>query len=143
MVHMAGLVMGLTVSPRPGATAAKPPPAKRLDLWFQQGGKRGSMPATFSYILQRSPLAPAPDSVEIPGSPLILTRDVPVDVVVHNRTTQPGGVHWHGVELLSWSDGVVGRGSNGITDAVGGVTRVVYDISGKAPATNEWEWRCR
>ncbi|MEO5826579.1 MAG: multicopper oxidase domain-containing protein [Gemmatimonadales bacterium] len=111
MVHMAGLVMGITVSPRPEAAAPKLPPARRLDLWFQQGGKRGSMPATYSYILQRGRTPPAPDSVEIPGTPLILTRDVPVDIVVHNRTTQPGGVHWHGIELLSWSDGVVGWSS--------------------------------
>ncbi len=111
MVHMAGLVMGLTVAARPDAEVAKTPRAKRLDLWFQQGGKRGSMPATYSYILQRGPTPPAPDSVEIPGTPLILTRDVPVDIVVHNRTTQPGGVHWHGIELLSWSDGVVGWSS--------------------------------
>ncbi len=113
MVHMAGLVMGLTVSPRPGAPAAEVPRAKRLDLWFQEGGRRGSMPATFSYILQRGPRPPAADSVQVPGSPLILTRGVPVDVVVHNRTAQPGGVHWHGVELLSWSDGVVGWSNQG------------------------------
>ncbi|MEP6592016.1 MAG: multicopper oxidase domain-containing protein, partial [Gemmatimonadota bacterium] len=113
MVHMAGLVMGLSVSPKPGAATAKAAPARRLDLWFQQGPKRGSMPATYSYILQRGATPPARDSVVIPGTPLILTRGVPVDVVVHNRTTQPGGVHWHGVELLSWSDGVVGWSSRG------------------------------
>ncbi|MES2125114.1 MAG: multicopper oxidase domain-containing protein [Gemmatimonadota bacterium] len=113
MVHMAGLVVGLSVAPKPGTAEPAPGKPRQLELYFQQGGPRGRMHATFSYILQRGATPPAVDSVEIPGSPLLLTRGIPVDVRVHNRTLQPGGVHWHGVELLSWSDGVVGWSSKG------------------------------
>lgn len=71
------------------------------------------MPATFSYVLQQGAAAPAADSVLNPASPLFLTRGEPVDITVHNRTTQAGGIHWHGIELESWSDGVVGWSNRG------------------------------
>jgi GMP synthase (glutamine-hydrolysing) len=34
---------------------------------------------------------------------------------------------------------LLGRMSNRIINEVRGLNRVVYDISGKPPATNEWE----
>lgn len=113
MVHMAGLVLGLTVLPRPHTPVARTVTPKHFDLYMNQGGARGSMPATYSYILQRGGTPPAPDSVLIPGSLLLLTKGQPVDFTVHNRSNQHAGVHWHGVELESWSDGVVGWSSRG------------------------------
>jgi FtsP/CotA-like multicopper oxidase with cupredoxin domain len=59
------------------------------------------------YVLQRGS-EPAPDSVEIPGTPLIFERGVPADVTVINRLDEPVAIHWHGLELESWSDGVAG-----------------------------------
>ena len=38
--------------------------------------------------------------------------------------------------------GVFGRLSNRIINEVHGINRVVYDISGKPPATIEWELTC-
>lgn len=35
--------------------------------------------------------------------------------------------------------GLLAKGSNRIIDEVRGINRVVYDISGKPPATIEWE----
>ena len=51
---------------------------------------------------------PRADSIRIPGSPLILTRGEPVRIAVHNRLTIPISVHWHGIELDSYFDGVGG-----------------------------------
>ena len=59
----------------------------------------------FGFVLQRG-AAPAADSVEIPGSPLLLTRGEPVAITVVNRLTEPTAIHWHGIELESFSDGV-------------------------------------
>ena len=42
----------------------------------------------------------------VPGSPLILERGEPTRIVVHNRLPFPLGVHWHGLELESYYDGV-------------------------------------
>lgn len=104
--HMAGLVIGITVAPRGPAIAHVTP--RPIDLWINQGGARARMPATFSYIVQQGRRAPATDSVQLSGTPLILTRGEPVDITVHNRSKQAGGIHWHGIELESWNDGVVG-----------------------------------
>ena len=111
-VHMAGLVLGISVAPRPGATDTVHLPARRLHLFIQEGHRRGRAPRAMGVVLQRSAL-PASDSIEIPGSPLILTRGVPVDVVVINHLAEPTAVHWHGIELESYSDGVPGWSGSG------------------------------
>jgi|CXWL01.1.fsa_nt_gi FtsP/CotA-like multicopper oxidase with cupredoxin domain len=112
MTHMAGLVLGLTVAPSPAKEVA-PTRVRNLTLFVDQGGPRGRAPSTFSYILQRGTKAPAVDSMERVGSTLLLTKGERADITVHNRSTQAGGIHWHGIELESWSDGVVGWSSNG------------------------------
>ncbi len=112
-VHMAGLVLGISVAPRPGATEPARPPARRLHLFIQEGRRRGRAPRAMGVVLQRGRALPAPDSTEIPGSPLILTRGEPVDVVVINHLPEPTAVHWHGIELESYSDGVAGWSGSG------------------------------
>ncbi len=111
--HMAGLVLGIPVSPRPGESYTRSGQPRRLNLYFHQGGRRGSIPVTYSYVLQRGATPPAPDSVEVPGSPIVVTQGTATDIVVHNRAREATGVHWHGLELESWSDGVVGWSSRG------------------------------
>jgi FtsP/CotA-like multicopper oxidase with cupredoxin domain len=106
--HMAGLVMGIQVTPPPGWVEPPRPSPRKLRLFVQEGRRRGRAERAMSYVLQRDDTPPAPDSVEIPGSPLILTRDEPTDIVVINRLPEATGVHWHGLELESYSDGVVG-----------------------------------
>ena len=115
--HMAGLVIGIPVSPRSGESYARTGTARRLNLYFHQGGPRGSIPVQYSYVLQRGPIPPPPDSMELPGSPIVVTRGSATDIVVHNRAREATGVHWHGLELESWSDGVVGWSSSGTATA--------------------------
>jgi FtsP/CotA-like multicopper oxidase with cupredoxin domain len=38
---------------------------------------------------------------------------VPTDIVVINRQREPAAVHWHGIELESYSDGVTGWSGDG------------------------------
>jgi FtsP/CotA-like multicopper oxidase with cupredoxin domain len=61
-----------------------------------------------AFVLQRGNGVPATDSVELPSSTLFLTRGEPTDITVVNRLAEATGVHWHGIELESYSDGVVG-----------------------------------
>jgi FtsP/CotA-like multicopper oxidase with cupredoxin domain len=75
--------------------------ADRRDSVF--GGQPG-----FGFVLQEGARPPAGDSVRIPGSPLFLRRGEPTRIVVHNRLGTPLSVHWHGMELESYSDGVSG-----------------------------------
>jgi len=111
--HMAGLVIGIPVRPRPGESYARTGEPRRLDLFFHQGGPRGSIPVTYSFVLQRGPKPPPADSVEVPGSPIVVTRGTATDIVVHNRAREHTAVHWHGLELESWSDGVAGWSGGG------------------------------
>lgn len=103
---MAGMVMGITVRPRPGQVEPPERVARRLHLYAgQRDGMVGDDPG-YGFVLQEGEDAPAPDSVLIPGSPLVLTRGEMTEVVVHNRLGFPFGVHWHGLELASRYDGV-------------------------------------
>jgi FtsP/CotA-like multicopper oxidase with cupredoxin domain len=45
------------------------------------------------------------------GPPIILTRGEPVEITVVNHLAAPTTIHWHGLELESYYDGVVGGGS--------------------------------
>ncbi len=49
---------------------------------------------------------PARDSIQIPGPVLELKRGQPVSIVVRNNLDEPSGVHWHGLEIESFPDGV-------------------------------------
>ena len=60
------------------------------------------------YVVQEGAAQPRADSVVLPGSVLVLTRGQPTDIVVTNRLSEPTSIHWHGIELESFSDGVAG-----------------------------------
>jgi manganese oxidase len=115
--NMAGLVMGITVRAAPGATAARdearaagrgtaPTNERRLNLFALTraqvfGGEPG-----FAFVPQYGARRPARDSITIPSQPLLLKRGEPTRIAVHNRLSSPLSVHWHGMELESWFDGV-------------------------------------
>ena len=106
--HMAGLVMGISVRPSADFAAASRGPARQVHLFVNEGKPARDAPRALSYVLQRGASAPARDSVEIPGTLLVMTKDEPTDVTVVNRLDEPTAVHWHGLELESFFDGVAG-----------------------------------
>lgn len=108
--HMAGLVIGIDVRLPAGVVQAGRSRANRLDLYVQEGPKRSRAELARSFVLQRGANAPRADSTEAPSSLIVLTRGQPTDIVVHNRMVHPTSVHWHGLELESFSDGVAGWG---------------------------------
>lgn len=55
-----------------------------------------------------SPAASDPAALPLPGPTLILRRDERVAVDLVNQSHEPAAVHWHGIELESWADGVPG-----------------------------------
>ena len=105
--HMAGLVLGIVASPRPDWVEETRSSPRRLSLYVQEGPKRHRTDRALGFVLRRDEM-PAADSVEQPGSLLVLTRDEPTDITIHNRMREPTAIHWHGIELESWSDGVPG-----------------------------------
>ena len=110
---MAGLVAAITVrekraTPAPRGAAAAPTPERSLRLFVtQRASPIGAQPA-MSYVLQRDTREPASDSLEWPGSPLVLQRNEPTRITVINRSARHTAVHWHGMELESYYDGVAG-----------------------------------
>ena len=116
---MQGLVLGIQVIDRPGVAlaAASLVPMRRLRLFAQQArADSGKKRAASGYVLQRG-TAPRADSVEVPGSPLVLTRGETTAITVVNRLDRPTTVHWHGMELESAFDGVAGWSRTGSTMA--------------------------
>jgi FtsP/CotA-like multicopper oxidase with cupredoxin domain len=104
---MAGLATGIHVLPRGSASLAPPAaPHRFLRLYADARPNRFGTDPGFGFVLQEGPTPPAPDSIRIPGSTIVLTRGEPVQITVVNRTPQMVSVHWHGIELESYYDGV-------------------------------------
>jgi FtsP/CotA-like multicopper oxidase with cupredoxin domain len=115
LTGMNGLVLGITVD---GADQAQTAwrPAKQLRLFVQSDSAPGDSARRWGYVLQRG-AEPRRDSIESPGPVLVLTRGEPTNITVVNHTPQPTSVHWHGIELESYYDGVAGwSGSMGHTE---------------------------
>jgi FtsP/CotA-like multicopper oxidase with cupredoxin domain len=108
---MGGLVLGITVIG--GTGNAKPPvwhTERKLQLIIDER-KNGRRPL---YALEVRDLAqspsPSPESTapQLIGPPIVLTRGEPVEIELVNRSQQPTTIHWHGIELESYYDGVAG-----------------------------------
>ena len=109
--HMAGIVLGITV---PGDR--KPVLAhgriRKFRLLVRERPAHGDLPGGFGYqVDERERLIPA--NVDIPGPPLILERGRPVEITIVNELHEPTTVHWHGMELESYYDGVADWGAHG------------------------------
>jgi len=107
-VHMAGLILGINVRPNASWKEPERRDPRTLRLLVQEGKRRGRSERAMGYVLQMGGEPPARDSVQIAGPVLVMTRGRPTDVTVVNHLSEPTGVHWHGIELESYSDGVVG-----------------------------------
>jgi FtsP/CotA-like multicopper oxidase with cupredoxin domain len=103
---MNGLILGITVIGQAPASVAWRP-ARRIRLFVQSDSGNGDRDRRFGYVLQRG-AEPRPDSIEFPGPVLVLRRGEPTSIEVVNRSTEPTTVHWHGIELESYYDGVAG-----------------------------------
>jgi FtsP/CotA-like multicopper oxidase with cupredoxin domain len=105
--EMSGLVMGIHVMPRPNEpTRPLAPPRRTMRLFVTQrpGVYAGS--SGFAFVLQEGDREPASDSLRLPGSTITLVRGEPAAITVINRSREPVSVHWHGIELDSYFDGV-------------------------------------
>ena len=108
---MAGLVLGITVLP--GDETAAPDlethVRRRMTLHVREIPNRyGSNSGFgFSFVNDRAP-APLLDAAQNPSPPIILTKGEPVVIGVANSVQESLAIHWHGIELESFNDGVPG-----------------------------------
>ncbi len=104
---MGGLVMGVEVRPRAGeALKSSDPERRKLRLVARADAGNNAAEPAYSFALQGAGLTTQQPTV--PGPPIVLTRGQPVSITVVNELTEPTAIHWHGIELESYFDGVAG-----------------------------------
>lgn len=105
---MGGLLLAFRVTApvRPVETD----PRRRTLRLFVQAKNAESDSVRYGFVMQDGEREPAADSVRMPGSTIVLERGEPSTIRVVNRTAHPTQIHWHGLELESPFDGVVGVG---------------------------------
>ncbi len=115
---MRGLVVGMHITPKPGYTDAAVAERRTIDLLIQKKANvfAGQQPA-YGFVVKAGDTEPARDSVVLPGPVLELRRGQPVRIVVtNNLPDEQSGVHWHGLEIQSYPDGI--PGFSGIGDKI-------------------------
>lgn len=112
---MSGLVLGVAVKRRgdapaiaAGNDAAADAGRRSLRLLVRENAGSAPNAPLFGYALHEGGTEPAPDSGRVAAPPLVVVRGQPVRITVVNRLSEPTAVHWHGIELESYYDGVPG-----------------------------------
>lgn len=116
---MKGLILGITVQPLEGLERRPEvdgPEARRLRVLARSVADRYEGSEGLAYTVVEGGASAADDSVPLLSHPILLRRDEPVRITVVNRLRAPTGVHWHGMELPSFADGVPGW--SGIDDRI-------------------------
>ncbi len=116
---MKGLILGITVQPLEGLERRPEidgPEARRIRVLARSIADRYGSSEGLAYAVVESDASIAGDSVPLLSHPILLRRDEPVRITVVNQLRAPTGVHWHGMELPSYADGVPGW--SGIDDRI-------------------------
>jgi manganese oxidase len=104
---MSGLVMGVTVLGE-DVIAADYSNRRRVRLLVNQNLSSSSAAPHYGFALNDNGSELAIDSDVRAGPTILLERGKPVGIMVVNRTDQSTAIHWHGIELESYFDGVAG-----------------------------------
>lgn len=108
---MGGLVMGIVIRQPPGAplSATEASNRRRLRLVAQVDSGGTEAEPAYGYVLQEGGKKPQPTTGPLlPGPTILLKRGEPVSIMVVNELREATAVHWHGIELDSYYDGVAG-----------------------------------
>jgi FtsP/CotA-like multicopper oxidase with cupredoxin domain len=109
---MYGLVMGISIAPKGPAATVSGPERKIRILQRQKPNVYGSQPG-MSFVVDGTPEASDPNAMPVPGPTLVLERGKPVAVTIVNQSNDHAAIHWHGIELESYPDGVPGWSGSG------------------------------
>ncbi|MDH4297333.1 MAG: multicopper oxidase domain-containing protein [Cyclobacteriaceae bacterium] len=100
--HMAGLVTGINVQPGPSDLLSKGVP-REIKLFansYESGEQKRN-----GFSMDGEFKAEAGEA-NSPGPLLVLKQYQPTYITMVNRMSEPTSIHWHGLEIDSWSDGV-------------------------------------
>ena len=112
--HMGGLVLGIRVKPH-GLQEAARPVSQTIRLFVRSRANVYGEYVGYGFVRGDSPQAAMRDSFSAPGPTLELTRGKRVAVTIVNQSHEAAAVHWHGIELESFPDGVPGWSGAGAT----------------------------
>ena len=113
--HMGGLVIGIRVKPR-GPQELEQPISQTIRLLVRSRANVYGEDVGYGFVRGDSPEAAMRDSFSVPGPTLELRRGKRVAITIVNQSHEAAAVHWHGIELESFPDGVPGwSGSDGTT----------------------------
>jgi FtsP/CotA-like multicopper oxidase with cupredoxin domain len=102
---MGQLVLGITVPESGKKTNAEWHAGRKLQLEITE---RSGAPLYALQLHEHGPAGVAPSKPGLIGPPIVLARGEPVEIEVFNKLKQPTAIHWHGIELESYYDGVPG-----------------------------------
>ena len=110
--QMYGLVMGISVAPK-GQQLAAAAPERIIRIEQREKPNVYGMQPGMSFAVTKGGQGTDGATAAIPGPPLVLERGKRVEVTIVNRSSQHAAVHWHGIELESYPDGVPGWSGSG------------------------------
>jgi manganese oxidase len=109
--HMTGLAIGFTAIGNNDVVESQNKSPRKVDLYISERDEHyaaveglGDHFTGMGYSLRED------EPPSNPGPPIFLTRGQPVEITIHNRLKEATSVHWHGIELESYYDGVPGWG---------------------------------
>jgi FtsP/CotA-like multicopper oxidase with cupredoxin domain len=106
---MGGPVMGISVLAKtPASARVDSNERRRLRLVAQVDAGGTEAEPAFGFVLEdgKKTIPSAPPY--LPGPTIVLKRGEPVSITIVNKLSEPTAVHWHGIELESYYDGVAG-----------------------------------
>jgi FtsP/CotA-like multicopper oxidase with cupredoxin domain len=106
--HMGGLMLVAQVAPN-GPYPVQGPAERRIRLLIVSTPDSTAMTRRYGYWLDDGTTR-STDGEPAPSPLLVFQRNQPTDVVIVNTTPDASSIHWHGIEIDSYSDGVVGVG---------------------------------
>jgi FtsP/CotA-like multicopper oxidase with cupredoxin domain len=111
---MGGLVTAIEITPPEDDTTkllppvTPPVPARRVRLLMQPNAGTTAATPFYGLAIDSLGLSPEVERGQRVGPPLILNKGEVTSIMVVNRTPEPTSIHWHGIELESYFDGVPG-----------------------------------
>lgn len=103
-MRMVGLVMGITVTAPPGNAVPTPNSQvaeARRHLYVRERPAGRYIPAGLGFFLEG-----VSHEVGAIGPPLVITQGVRTAITVTNQSREATSIHWHGMEIENYYDGV-------------------------------------
>ena len=115
---MAGLVVGIKILPNADAKPVEATNSAARKLQLVISDNVGTIPLYKVEVVDPAhPAKAAPAGADgtpsFLGPPIVLTRGEATEIEIKNQMKQPTAIHWHGMELESYYDGVAGWTGSG------------------------------